>query len=336
ELNISSDIDNKSELAIEVYREFKKLENVNEHFKETINNKLLAGQTSTKWFEAEEKLDFQEIIKVLSNKYRSSIKRIDISKIDNNDDLTTEPTIFGIIYDDKKEELYIRYIYKNRVKSEFSGTNIIQTSIPSFATLYINFATQLIEYRGDAKKSKMTISSFLKSIDKTDNSLKVKEKFDFKVEDVADKLDGILIDTISLPEANIKNDDQKLQGISKVLEAIDEYFQTNNIDNLENALNDVNDQFDNHIDENIMPFSLLLLSGLQTVALASGDELRNTPLYKYLKANLTQTTGFIKIQVTEDNIVNEYTIKVGIQSKSIYFTSYVSENVIKYVRDRLF
>ncbi|REI04715.1 hypothetical protein DOS62_05205, partial [Staphylococcus felis] len=212
----------------------------------------------------------------------------------------------------------------------------IQTSIPSFATLYINFATQLIEYRGDAKKSKMTISSFLKSIDKTDNSLKVKEKFDFKVEDVADKLDGILIDTISLPEANIKNDDQKLQGISKVLEAIDEYFQTNNIDNLENALNDVNDQFDNHIDENIMPFSLLLLSGLQTVALASGDELRNTPLYKYLKANLTQTTGFIKIQVTEDNIVNEYTIKVGIQSKSIYFTSYVSENVIKYVRDRLF
>ncbi|REI06230.1 hypothetical protein DOS62_01430, partial [Staphylococcus felis] len=117
ELNISSDIDNKSELAIEVYREFKKLENVNEHFKETINNKLLAGQTSTKWFEAEEKLDFQEIIKVLSNKYRSSIKRIDISKIDNNDDLTTEPTIFGIIYDDKKEELYIRYIYKNRVKS---------------------------------------------------------------------------------------------------------------------------------------------------------------------------------------------------------------------------
>ena len=85
-----------------------------------------------------------------------------------------------------------------------------------------------------------------------------------------------------------------------------------------------------------MPFSSLLLSGLETVGLGSNKELRNTPLYKYLKTNLTQTTGFIKIKVTEGNVVNEYTVRVGIQTQSLFFTSDVSENVIGYVRKALF
>ena len=335
ELNISNDIDNKSELAIEVYKEFKNAKEIGDNFKTIINSKLLAGRLATKWFESENKLEFQEIYEALSNNNSDSINSIDISKIDNNENLTTNPTIFGFIFDNNQQEMFIRFVYKNGVKSEIDGTTIIKRSIPAYATLYINFKKQLIEYRGDARRSKKTISSFINNINKTNNSFKVKEKFDFTVEEIADNLKGELIDTISLPDTNVKNDDQKLKGISEVLEAIDYYFKDDNIDNLETALSDINELFDNNIDSNVMPFSSLLLSGLQTVGLGSEKELRNTPLYKYLKNNLTQTTGFIRIQVIEDSIVNDYTIRVGIQTKSIYFTSDVNENVIKHVRDSL-
>lgn len=336
ELDISSDIDNKSELAVEIYKQFKDKQDLSDDFKEIINNKLLAGRTATKWFESEKALNFKEVLEALSSNNENAINNIDISKVGNNENLMTSPTIFAIVFNEEQEQLFIRFVYKNGIRHEVNGTNINKISVPAYSTLYIDFKKQLIEYRGDARKSKKTISSFINNINKTNSSFEVKEKFNFSVEDVADKLSGELIDTISLPDTNVKNDNQKLKGISEVLEAIDSYFENNNIVKLETALQDINELFDSNVDNNIMPFSSLLLSGLETVGLGSNKELRDTPLYKYLKTNLTQTTGFIRIQVTENNVVNDYTIRVGIQTKSIYFTSDVNENVIKYVRDNLF
>lgn len=336
ELDMSSDIDNKSELAVEIYKQYENRQDFSEDFKTIINNKLLAGRTATKWFESEQKLNFTDVLEALSDNNQNAINDIDTSKVDNNENLITSPNIFAIVFDEEQEQIFIRFVYKSGIRHEVNGTNISKISIPAYSTLYLDLKKQLIEYRGDAKKSKKTISSFINSINKTNSSFKVKEKFDFSVEDVADILEGELIDTISLPDTNVKNDDQKLKGISEILEAIDGYFENKNIDKLENALQDINELFDNNVDNNIMPFSSLLLSGLETVGLGSNKELRDTPLYKYLKTDLNQTTGFIRIQVTEDSMVNYYTIKVGIQTKSIYFTSDVNENVIKYVRDNLF
>ncbi|MGX0238320.1 hypothetical protein [Staphylococcus hominis] len=336
ELDMLSDIDNKSELAVEIYKQFKQKQDLSDNFKEIINNKLLAGRTATKWFKSEDELKFEEVLEALSSNNRNAINDIDTSKVGYNENLMTSPSIFAIIFDKEQEQMFIRFVYKNGIRHEVNGTNISKRLIPAYSTLYIDFKKQLIEYRGDAKKSKKTISSFIRNINKTNSNFEAKEKFSFSVENVADKLSGELIDTISLPDANVKIDNKKLKGITEVLEAIDGYFENKNIEKLGTALQDINELFDNNIDNNIMPFSSLLLSGLETVGLGSNKELRDTPLYKYLNTNLTQTTGFIRIQVTENNVVNDYTIRVGIQTKSIYFTSDVNENVIKYVRDNLF
>ncbi|WP_073504386.1 hypothetical protein [Staphylococcus succinus] len=333
ELNVASTINNKVDLAIAVYDKFNKNETHNNKVKDIINNKLLAGKTAVKWFELDENLKYDEIVKKLTYMNNNLFDNISIPKIE---DLSTEPTIFGMVSNDASKEIYIRLIYKSGVKSDMYGTNINKTPIPAYATIYINFNEKILEYRGDAKKAKKTVNIFIDNINNTTMPIVINEKFEFTVEEVADKLQGELIDTVSLPDINIVDDNDKFSNVSKVLDAIDDYFKDTNIDNLEGALYDVNELFDNNIDENIMPFSSLLLSGLETVGLGSNKELRNTPLFKYLKTNLTQTTGFIKIKVTEGNVINEYTIRVGIQTKSIFFTSDVSEHVINYVRDILF
>lgn len=333
ELNITSNAKNKLDLAIEVYDQFKNSEETNSKVNDIISSKLLAGKTAVKWFNISEDLRYNDVIERINQNNCNLFDSILIPKIE---DLSTEPTIFGLVSDDTTEEMFIRLIYKSGVKSEMYGTNINKTPVPAYATIYINFNKRILEYRGDTKKAMKVVNNFIDKINKTTNPIIINDKFEFTVEDVANKLNGALIDTVSLPDISIEDDKDKFGGISKVLEALDEYFKDNNIERLDSALMDVNELFENSIDENIMPFSSLLLSGLETVGLGSNKELRNTPLYKYLKTNLTQTTGFIKITVTERNVVKEYTVRVGIQTKSIFFTSDVSEMVIDYVRDALF
>lgn len=333
ELDLSSEKNSKLDLAIEVFNKFNKKENRNEKVSEIISNKLLAGKTAVKWFNVNEYLTYDDVLKTLKEENSNLFENIVIPDIE---ELSTEPTIFGLVRDGNTSEFYIRLIYKSGVKSEMYGPEISKTPVPAYSTIYINFNENILEYRGDAKKAKKVINSFIDKINNTNNPIIIEEKFNFTVEEVASVLEGELIDTVSLPDANIEDDEEKNSGVSKALEALDEYFKDSDIENLESALMDVNQLFDNNIDENIMPFSSLLLSGLETIGMGSNKEIRNTPLYKYLKTNLTQTTGFIKIKIPEGNVVNEYTVRVGIQTKSIFFTSDVSEKAIRYVREKLF
>lgn len=333
ELDVPSDTKSKIDLAIEVYNKFNENENVNKKVSDLISSKLLAGRTAVKWFNIDENLSYNKIVESFNEEYHNLFDNIQIPRIE---DLSTEPTIFGIVSNDSTKEIFIRLIYKSGVKSDMYGKDIVKTPVSGYSTIYINFNDRILEYRGDAKKATRTVNSFIDYINKGINSLVINDKFDFTVEDVANKLQGELIDTVSFPDTIIEDDSDKFGAILLVLEALDEYFKENNIEKLESALMGVNELFDNSIGENIMPFSSLLLSGLETVGLGSNKELRNTPLYNYLKTNLTQTTGFIKIKVTEGNVVNEYTVRVGIQTKSLFFTSDVSENVIDYVRKALF
>lgn len=333
ELDISSIKNNKLDLAIEVFSKFKTQENKNEKITAIISNKLLAGKTAVKWFDVNETLTYDKVIKILKENNSNLFENILIPDLK---DLSTEPTIFGLVADDSTSEIYIRLIYKSGVKSEMYGPDINKTPVPGYATIYINFEKNILEYRGDTKKAKKIVNNVIDKINETSNSIIVEEKFDFTVEQIAIHLEGELIDTVSLPDINIDDDEEKYRGVSKVLEAIDKYFNDSDIEKLESALMDINQLFDHNIDENIMPFSSLLLSGLETIGMGSNKEIRNTPLYKYLNSNLTQTTGFIRIKVPEGNVINEYTIRVGIQTKSIFFTSDVSEKAIRHVREKLF
>lgn len=333
ELDISSIKNNKMDLAIEIFNKFKKQESKNEKITTIISNKLLAGKTAVKWFNVNETLTYNNVIDILKKDYSNLFESISIPDIES---LSTEPTIFGLVADSNTSEIYIRLIYKSGVKSEMYGPEINKTPIPGYATIYINFEKKILEYRGDTKKAKKIVNNVIDKINKTSNSTIVEERFGFTVEQIASSLEGELIDTVSLPDINIDDDEEKYRSVSKVLEAIDKYFNDSDIEKLESALMDINQLFDHNIDKNIMPFSSLLLSGLETIGMGSNKEIRNTPLYKYLNSNLTQTTGFIRIKVPEGNVINEYTIRVGIQTKSIFFTSDVSEKVISYVRGKLF
>lgn len=334
ELDIISN-NNKMELAINVFNGLKDNKNVeeNEKIQKIIGENLLVGKTSIKWYTLNTRQNFESIKQNIVN--NSNFDILNKISIPEPNDLNTDPHIFGAYIDDSTKELYLRVIYKSGVKSDMYGDEVTTRPVPGFSTIYIDFNKKLIEYRGDYKKANSTIEQllFLTNLNTDDDS--VRENFDFTIDEIADKLNGALYDTLSSTEIETNLEDEELEGITQVLIGLDSYFKDSNIENLEAALVNVNDILNGSIDDLVMPFSSLLLSGLNTVGLSGDSEIRNSPLFSYLKPNLRQTSGFIKFNLDENGIEKLYTLRVGLQTKSIYFNTPVNESVLKEVREKL-
>lgn len=149
--------------------------------------------------------------------------------------------------------------------------------------------------------------------------------------DIADKLNGQLTEATSKPEfyfEEFSDDDSK--AIVDVLKALDDYIENKDSSSLENALQNASDVFQQG--DLITPFATLILSGMETVGMAGTNEIRTLPLFSYLHPYLQHQGGFIKFAYTDGHIEQNYTIRIGINTKSIVFMSQVSESLIDYVR----
>lgn len=335
EMDIITKQKDKSTLAIQVIDKLKGELNKtdNSKIKKIIGENLLAGKTSIKWYDFNLNIDYNTIKEnIIDNSDFQILNEINIPEPSK---LSTDPRIFGGYFDDENEEIYLRFIYKSSVKSEFYGLEFDTRPVPGYCTLYINHKKGLVEYRGENRKADVSIEQFLNNFTMFSDKNTVREKFDFDIDDIAEKLNGEQFDSLSRTEIETVLDSEELEAITKVLKGLDSYFKDNSIDELENSLISVNETLNGTIDDLIMPFSSLLLSGLNTVGLSGDSEIRNSPLFSYLKPNLIQTSGFIKFNIIENGIEKSYTLRVGLQTRSIYFNTPVSESVLKEVREKL-
>lgn len=301
-----------------------------------IRHKVLSGKTSVTWYRLGEG-------QTLTGARHTLIESCGFDPLEQTvippaDDLTNAPIIIGGAAGENDHEYYLRFMYKSGVTQLFHGTQLNEVPNSDVKTIYINEQTNCIEVRTDAGKASKfarVLAELLRqqiSMTQTD----ILAPFGNNIEGIADALDGELIDATAKPELLLESlNENQAEAIINILSALDEYFEEGNINQLSQDLQASRQTFGNDLVS--IPFSALVLSGLEKIGMGgSATDLRRcSPLYNLFRPHVQNQGGFIRFYITEDCIVNSYTIRVGLNTKSVYFMTPASEAAVRYVRDRL-
>ncbi|WP_370225310.1 hypothetical protein [Cytobacillus sp.] len=298
-------------------------------------NKLLAGKTSVSWFELENETSLVGLKdKIIKGSKFNPFTEI---KLPQTHELTTEPVLFAAANGEKENQYFLRYAYRNGVRrhTDFTEVNFVPRS--DVATVYIDEESGLIEVRTDSKNSQKVASSLAKLVQQqiTLEQKKVLAPFGNKVGLIADRLKGEMIDTTSTPELIFDDlEEEHTKSIIEILNALNTFFDEDDETELVNRLRQASDIFGEHL--LTVPFTALILCGMEKVGMRTtvGD-LRNQPLYVNLAPHLQNQGGFIKFDFPISGVERSFTIRVGKTTNSVSFTTPATEEVIKFVRERI-
>lgn len=295
-------------------------------------HKFFAGQTSITWYRCDNLKGLSERI-VQKEKINPFEKKIPYNK----GEISTVPKLRGASKI-TPNKYFLRLIYKDGTKKHFTGEDIEILPSETTATVYVDEEEGLIEVRAksiDAQKIAEVISGYINqqlSLYRQDFI----KPFDYNLDIIAETLEGVLYESKASPELWMDNCGyEENQAILKVLSALDEYFANNDIGALQDQLDTARQILGDELLES--PFIAVILAGMGNVGLKVDEkDLRNTAFYQMLKPYLHPSGGYIRFNVTENGLTQEFSISIGMNTKSIYFKSKsTTENVIKAVRDKL-
>lgn len=326
-LDIDSSSSGKDQLVMLINENRDKL---NPAATEIIEDTILATKsTSVSWFRFDPKISFEQfkdlIVRNNPTNPFESMAHVDY------EELTTQPTlILGSTRNDESG-IYLRYIYKSGVRYVTTPTSIRAVSKSNIATAYYDVELGILEVRGDSKKSMELARAVAQLLNLQVTMEQIETPFEFEIGDIADSLGGELIETTSKPELYFEEfPEEDLRSVLSVLEALDDYIKTQDVSSMEAQLQAISDTFGQG--DAIVPFAALILSGLETVGVASRSEIRSLPLFNYLEPHLQHQGGFIKFPYSIDGVEDSYTVRIGMNTKSVVFVSQVTEEIIDFVR----
>lgn len=302
----------------------------------SIRQRVFAGRTSITWYKLGEGQSLAGAKNALIENLGFNV--FENMRIPPTESLTNNPVLIGGAVGDTEQEYYLRFMYKSGVTELFHGTqsNIFPTS--SVKSVYVNEQHNCIEIRTDAKaanKFAKSLAQLLRqeiSITQTD----ILAPYGHNIEQIADALNGELIDATAKPELLLESlSREQAEVIINILSALDEYFQEGDIDKLSDDLQIARETFGNDLVS--IPFTALVLSGLEKIGMGgTAQDLRHcSPLYNLFRPHVQNQGGFIRFKINEDGIDNEYTVRVGLNTKSVYFMTQATETAIKYVREKI-
>jgi hypothetical protein len=298
-------------------------------------NKLLAGTTSVTWFELEDKNSLKGIKDIIiKNSKNNPFTQVTLPEVR---ELTTEPILFAAAEGDIDSQYFLRYAYRNGIRKHSDFTEVTVVPRSDVGTIFIDEESGLIEVRADSKNARKIASSFAGLVKQqiTMEQKKIMAPFGYKVGDIADCLKGEMFDTTSTPELILEDlESEHTQSIIDILNALNAFFDDDNETELVSRLRQASEVFGDHL--LTVPFTALILCGMEKVGMRTtvGD-LRKQPLYVNLAAHLQNQGGFIKFNYPIEGVEKSFTIRVGVTTNSITFTTPATEEVIKYVRDRI-
>ncbi|MEK5215329.1 hypothetical protein [Psychrobacillus sp. FSL H8-0487] len=330
EIATNLDIDstlNKNELVIRINE---KKDELTTTATKVIEESILATKsTAITWFKFDPKLthdEFKDL--VIENTAFNPFE--ETNQYDENN-LTTEPTLLVASSREDQTGVYLRFIYKSGVRYETTPTSIRPVSRATISTVYYDVEMGILEVRGDTKKSLEIARTVAQMLNLQVTMEPVETPFNQEIGSIADQLGGKLIETTSKPEIYFEEfSEDELNSVFGVLHTLDEYMQTKDSSALEVQLQAVSDSFGQG--EAMVPFAALVLSGLETVGVASSSEIRTLPLFSYLEPHLQHQGGFIKFPYTIRNVEETFTIRIGMNTNSVVFVSQVTEEIIDFVR----
>lgn len=299
-----------------------------------VENRLLAGKTTVTWFKIDNEgalSRFKEILQQIQNNPFESIKKIEAS------DLTSEPMLIAAAEGKNNNEIYLRYAYNSGNRRSINGTEVYLVPKSEITTVYIDTEKDIIEVRTDAKNSIKIASSIATMVDQqiTLQHVEILAPFGKDVEQIANALNGELIDATSTPEFVFEDfNEQQATAILDILNALNDFFDEENEETLIENLKSASETFGEHL--LTAPFTALILNGMERVGLRVNEgDLRGHPLYDTFRPFLQHQGGFIKFKRPIGGIEKSFTVRVGLTTDSIFFTTPATEEVIQYVREQI-
>ncbi|MFJ7731645.1 hypothetical protein ACIQXF_07080 [Lysinibacillus sp. NPDC097231] len=322
-------VGNVNELASRVWEAFEHIEG---DVLKMLSNNIFSGAVSLAWYQATNKTNLTGLKQSIIDKM--PFNPFETVVTPNSDNVPIDPTIIAAAYIEGSEAYYLRFIHRTGVNVDYFLTNCREYVKHEITTVYIDEVKGIIEIRASSAVAKKIIAWLAKIVDEEYEFKQYDflEKYGGTLESLADILQGRLIDATGRP-AGLVNAFEETQGqsIVSILSAIDEYYTNGELSVLEQNLNS----------ENITgilettPFTLLLLSGLETIGLGSIRELRGLPLYNYLEPYLSKQKGSILFEHSVDGVKQEFSIRIGVNTKTFKFNVFASEHVLDYIREKL-
>ena len=284
---------------------------------DSLQDVVFAGRTSVVWYlcsDIRSLLDIEHYTERINEKTEQDIQ------------------IIGAV--SNENEALIRFLVRSGTYSKAVGLGIQSRVQEEIVTVYVSFLDNFAEVRVKPSVAKKVIALMQKQCFRNGDSgalIRFENFNDRTAGDWADQLGGSLVEAISHPEALVKDlSQEKVQTILGVLEAINSYPTDRDIKALANAVDAMSDEFGDMAD---LQFTALVLAGMDKVHLGTeGEDLRNQILYRALEPHLSHLGGFIQFPVVENGVTNRYTVRIGIDSKSVYFITPATEEAISRLR----
>ncbi|WP_313428341.1 hypothetical protein [Siminovitchia terrae] len=299
----------------------------------TSENRLLAGKSSVSWFKINEGAlrGFKDLLQQSQSNPFETIEYIQAS------DLTSEPILIAAAEGNNDNEIYLRYAYNSGNRRSVSGTEVNIVPKSEITTVYIDTERDIIEVRTDARNAIKIASSIATIIGQniTLEQTRILAPFGNNVEQIANALSGELIDATSTPEFVFEDfNQQQTAAIINILNALNDFFDDENEEDLIENLKNASETFGEHL--LTAPFTALILNGMERVGLRVNEgDLRGQPLYDTLRPYLQHQGGFIKFNRPINGVEKPFTVRVGLTTDSIFFTTPATEEVIRFVREQI-
>ncbi|WP_027937319.1 hypothetical protein [Anaeroarcus burkinensis] len=298
-------------------------------------SKLLCGKTAITWYNLQAGASLKGAKKlIIASLGRNPFEE---KKIPSQSELTTDPVIIGATQGKTEHDYYLRFMYRSGVLTHSSGVESVLIPLSKIVTVYINEELGCIEVRANSKIAKIIAAKLAKLIEQTITleQIKIMAKYGNNIEAIANELKGDFIDATAKPELLLKDfNTEQADAVLNMLKALDSFFEDDNIDILKEELEEARGKLGSDAME--IPFTALVLAGLEKVGLGvSGKDLRGNQLYNYLNEYMQHQGGCIQFKCPENQLSQSYTVRVGLNTNSVSFSTPATESAIKYVRDRI-
>ncbi|GEA17722.1 hypothetical protein [Moorella sp. E306M] len=307
---------------------------------EHIKDKIFASRRAITWHRLPEHARELDIVTAMRerlgiNPFERIIER-------NPDNLGATAQIVGACQYGEGRRYLLRYLVKVRVQRTF-GLQFSTRTIGGLVSALLDLENCILEIRDDPKYVPRILREIAQLFDGTSreaiDSFRIAdliEPFGGKIGDMADALGGNLISFESRPELFFEGEltEEQISAISNVLIGINNYFENQDIECLINVLNESIDTLS--VFEGV-PFLAILLAGMEKLGLSVKElaDVRSLPLLNALRPHLQYQGGFIRFPVNENGVVEYHTIRVGLQTNSISFRTFATEQAIDLLRKKI-
>ncbi len=316
---------NNSETEAYLFGNIGMLEGNNE-VNNIITNKVLAGQTTVKWFKYDYNDEF--IIDALKEKLRDT-------EIGYNQNIMERADIYDSIncIINHNNVYTLKILLRDGYFYSSDGIRSTRGIKVKSVVVILDVDNCWVEIRCPEVKISKVIGILYKQLEFVRlEEVKLLKNYSDDINEFKNALfNGFYLNYKAMPSDIVELTDRDRDAVAKIIKSIDEYLQDKDANKLVKTLEDMD------YDTEDLSIISILLAGLDNVGMGIKrgcvKDMSDQSFYAVLKDYIIENTSFISFSTSAEG--TSYTMQVGLKSNNIRFRSSVTEDVIDYLRNKI-